>query len=135
MCLLPAPWAVGGELSKVVFHVLFGGLLCGLVVVRFRWWLQHCPPRQAIDIRRFTRELSRMVYLVLYLVVGSQQVIRFVGYLQSNHHVPQSLDVLELPIDGQAFLICGLIAIVLIRVLAFCRWRRLRGFGMPAAKR
>jgi cytochrome b561 len=124
ICFLPG-WPLGGEPSKVNIHVLFGLLLCGLVGVRFGWWLQHCRPRGTLDIRRFSRELSRMVYLILYLVIGAQQIIRIIGYLQEDHHTTRGADLLGPPLDGQAFFLCGLSALVLIRVLAFWSWRRL----------
>lgn len=34
-CLLLESWPMGPEYHKAVVHVLFGLLLCGLVVVRF----------------------------------------------------------------------------------------------------
>jgi hypothetical protein len=77
--LLPDSWLAGAVQSKTAFHALFGSLLCGLVVVRFRGWLKSSPPAHPLDIRQFTRRLSRMVYLVLYLVTGAIEVIDVIG--------------------------------------------------------
>lgn len=123
--LLPGSWLSGVFQSKVALHALFGLLLWGLVAVRFRWWLKNSPPAQAADIRQFSRRLSRMVYLILYLVTGAMEVINIVGALQDEAHPARNLAILKPTPDGQAFLICGLIALVSIRVLAFWSSRRL----------
>jgi len=134
-CLLLESWPMGPEYPKAVVHVLFGLLLCGLVVARFNWWIQRCPPNDALDIRRFSRELSRMVYLILYLVIGLQLIIRIRGYLQDDHHIAHGLNPLRPALNDQAFLVSGLLALVLIRVLAWWSWRRLRQFsGVPNAQ-
>jgi hypothetical protein len=123
--------------SKTAFHVLFGALLCGLVVVRFRRWLKGSPPAHPPDIRRFTRQLSRMVYLVLYLVTGATEIINVIGSRQDGILPARDLALLKPTSDSDAFLICGLIALASIRVLAFWSWRRLVHAGgawsMPAA--
>jgi hypothetical protein len=123
--LLPDPWITGAVQSKTVFHALFGSLLCGLVVLRFRWWLKISPPAHPLDVRRFTRRLSRMVYLVLYLVTGAMEIISIVGARQDGILPSRDLALLKPSSDSEAFLICGLIALVWIRVLAFWSWRRL----------
>ena len=123
--LLPDSWLAGVVQSKTAFHALFGLLLCGLVVVRFRWWLKNSPPAHALDIRQFSRRLSRMVYLVLYLVTGAMQVINIIGALPYDTRSARDLALLKPGPDCQAFLICGLVALVSIRVIAFLSWRRL----------
>jgi cytochrome b561 len=123
--LLPDSWLTGVAQSKIAFHALFGLLLCGLVAVRFRWWLKHSPPAHALDIRQFSRRLSRMVYLVLYLVTGAMEVISVIGAQQDGVRPTQALGLLLPTPDSQAFLIWGLVALVLIRALAFWSWRRL----------
>jgi cytochrome b561 len=123
--LLPDTWLTGAVPSKTAFHALFGSLLCGLVVVRFRWWLKSSPPAHPLDIRRFTRQLSRMVYLVLYLVTGAMEIINIIGARQEGMLPARDLSLLTPTSDSEAFLICGLIALVSIRVLAFWSWRRL----------
>jgi cytochrome b561 len=111
--------------SKTVFHALFGSLLCGLVVLRFLWWLKISPPAHPLDVRRFIRRLSRMVYLVLYLVTGTMEIISIVGARQDGILPLRDLALLKPTSDSEAFLIWGLVALVSIRVLAFWSWRRL----------
>jgi len=123
--LLPDSWLTPLVESRTAVHALFGLLLCGLIVARFRWWLLTCPPAQAADIRLFSRQLSRMVYLVLYLITGAMEVINIVGLPQHDTHAARDFAILRPSPDGQAFLIWGLIALVSIRVLAYWSWRRL----------
>jgi cytochrome b561 len=125
LSLLPDSWLAGLVQSKTALHALFGLLLWGLVVVRFRWWLRNFPSAQAVDIRQFSRRLSRMVYLVLYLVTGAMVVINIMGALQDDVRPARDLALLRPTPDSQAFLVYGLIALVLIRVLAFWSFRRL----------
>jgi cytochrome b561 len=120
--------------SKTAFHALFGLLLCGLVAARFQWWLKSSPPARPLDIRQFTRRLSRMVYLVLYLVTGTMEVINFIGARQDDIRPARDFALLKPTSDSEAFLICGLIALVSIRVLAFWSWRRLVRAGTAGSE-
>jgi hypothetical protein len=133
--LLPDSWLTGIVQSKTVFHALFGLLLCGLVVARYRWWLQSTPPAHPLDIRQFTRRLSRMVYLVLYLVTGAVEVINVIGARQDGILPARELALLKPSADSEAFLLCGLFALVFIRVLAFWSSRRLLGAGRTSSGR
>jgi len=108
---------------------LFALFLAGLLAARFRWWLKYSPPESAADIRLFSRRLSHTVYLVLYLIIGAQLIVNIVGALRGGAGAVQDLGMLK-P-TSQGFVICGLIALVLIRVLAYLTWRRYR--HRPAA--
>ena len=61
--------------SWINVHVLFGLLLCGLVFARCRWGVKHSPPMLPADVRQLTRQLSRTVYLLLYVVIGVRELI------------------------------------------------------------
>ena len=122
-------------MSRSRVHALFGLLLAGLVIARFYWWLKHSPPAQKADIRRFSRRLSRPIYWVLYLVIGAKLIIAIVnsmwhggtldfGLLLDNDGA-QDLDIYKSAADFRAILVCGLIALTLIRGLAFWTWLRL----------
>jgi cytochrome b561 len=128
-------WLAIAPTSRSCVHALFALLLAGLVIARFLWWLKHSPPAQKADIRRFSRQLSRLIYLVLYLVIGTQQIIVIVnfmwhggtldfGLLLDNDSV-QDLGIYKSTADFRAILVCGLIALALIRGLAFWTWLRL----------
>jgi cytochrome b561 len=108
----------------MVADALYALLLAGLLTARFLWWLKYSPPTSAADIRLFSRGLSRSVYLVLYLIIGAQLMVNIVGALQSGAGPARDLGMFK-P-TSQAFLVYGLIALVLIRVLAYLTWRRQR---------
>jgi len=121
--------------SRSCVHALFGLLLVGLVIARFLWWRRHSPPAQKADIRRFSRQLSRLIYLVLYLVIGTKQIIGIVNFmwhggtldfgLLLDSDSAQDLGIYKATADFRAILVCGLIALALIRGLAFWTWLRL----------
>jgi cytochrome b561 len=128
-------WHAMAPTSRSWVHALFGLLLVGLVIAQFLWWLKHSPPAQKADIRLFSRQLSRLIYLVLYLVIGTNQIIGIVnfmwhggildfGLLLSNDSA-QDLGIYKSTADFRAILVCGLIALALIRSLAFWTWLRL----------
>jgi hypothetical protein len=90
-------------------HALFGLLLLGSVVARFLSETARSAPLQEADVRNLTRRLSRMVYLLLYLVAGLEQLIG---------------RGVELRRDGAFIVACALITLIVIRVLAIGMWLR-----------
>jgi hypothetical protein len=108
----------------MVADALFALFLAGLLTARFRWWLKYSPPICAADIKRFSRGLSRTVYMMLYLIVGAQQIVNMIDGMQGKAGPAQDLGILK-P-TSQAFVVYGLIVLVLIRVLAYLTWRRHR---------
>lgn len=79
---LPWPWVKQILGSRIIVHAMFGLLLCSLVAVRFHRRLQCAAPRLRADIRALSRELSRMVYLSLYMVIGVRQIIGLANWLR-----------------------------------------------------
>jgi len=108
----------------MVVDTLFALFLAGLLAARFRWWLKYSPPISVDDIRLFSRGLSRTVYLLLYLIIGTQLIVNMIERMQGNAGPARNLGILK-P-TAQAFVLYGLIALVLIRVLAYLTWRRHR---------
>jgi cytochrome b561 len=108
----------------MVADALSACLLAGLLAARFRWWLRYSPPASAADIRHFSRGLSRMVYLSLYLIIGVKQVAVIIAGWKYGNVPAQGLGMLDPA--SQGFLLYGLGALVLIRVLAYLTWRRYR---------
>jgi cytochrome b561 len=133
--LLRDSWLATALTSRSRVHALFGLLLVGLVLTRFYWWLKHSPPAQKADIRRFSRQLSRLVYLILYLVICGRQIIGIVNFMWQggildfglllNNDSAQDLGIYKSTADFRAILVCGLIALAAIRGLAFWTWLRL----------
>jgi cytochrome b561 len=88
-------------------QALFGLLLLGSAVARIFWEVGRSAPFRVADVRNLTRRLSRMVYLLLFLAVGLEQLI---GRGNSTG-------------DLQVMLVYGLITLIAIRVLAIGIWR------------
>src|ERR1700728_3055769 len=82
--LLDGSWPRQMLESWINIHALFGLLLCGLVFSRCWWRVKHSPRMLPADIRELSRHLSRIVYLLLYVVVGLSQLI---SILNSIWHV------------------------------------------------
>jgi hypothetical protein len=121
--------------SSVNIHALFGLLLCGLVLARCRWRVQHSPRMLPDDIRELSRHLSRIVYLVLYVVIGSRELIGILNNLRHGGPVdfsPFDAHFRQGPEhagfdpkdDFQMFFLAGLSALLFVRVLAFTVWSR-----------
>jgi hypothetical protein len=104
-------WFKGLPVSLIGVRTLFGLLLWGFVIARFYWRVKHSSPMPLNDIREFSRALSRIVYLMLYLVVGINQLlcIRQVISYGGAFETAQGL---------QPYLVDGLVALIMIRVLA-----------------
>jgi cytochrome b561 len=114
---------------RIDIHVLLAVLLCTLVLSRFIAHVNSPPP----ELRRVSRELSRLVYLVLYLIIG----LRIVACMATcaNDGIAFDFTMIEPPLradpnsitfnsitfnssdDFQALLACGLTALALIRIL------------------
>jgi cytochrome b561 len=66
--------------SWINIHALFGLLLCGLVLARHQWITRYSPHLQE-DIRELSRHLSRIVYLMLYAVIGVRLGMSLVNWI------------------------------------------------------
>jgi cytochrome b561 len=128
-------WPARVLASWINVPALFGSLLWILVIVRFRVGMKHMAKIRATDLRDLSRQLSRTVYLVLYLIIGAKQVINIVAFLLHGGALAPLFDTpdcashdcpaFEPVVDSQLILIYGLIALIMIRVLAFWIWLRL----------
>jgi cytochrome b561 len=128
-------WPAKALASWINVSSLFGLLLWTLVIAQFRVRMKHSAEIRAADLRDLSRQLSRTVYLLLYLIVGAKQVINIVGFLWHGGtfepglvHAPdcaaQDCPGFTATGDLQLILIDGLIALVIIRVLALWIWLR-----------
>jgi cytochrome b561 len=122
--------------SWINIHLLFGLLLCGWVMIRYQRRVSQSPAMLPADVRGLSRQLSRIVYCVLYGVVGLKQSISIVSSLwhggavdfslfdESFRQGPDTQDF-DLHDDFQLFLASGLVPLVIVRVMAFRLWMRL----------
>ncbi len=117
--------------SWINIHLLFGLLLCALVLVRYHWIIRYAPHLHE-DIRELSRHLSRIVYLVLYLVIGVRQGIGLVNCIWHGGGVDLTLldERLRNDDDGQVFnprndyhmiLLSGGVVLAMVRVFLTAR--------------
>jgi len=107
-------------------HVLFGGALCAAVVTHFYQGMKHAPLASPQEIARFSRDLSRKIYLLMYVLLGLCIAMGL------DRPQPQAAE------GFRDYLIGGVLALILIRVLA-ARWTRVAAFTplesrQPSAK-
>jgi cytochrome b561 len=121
--------------SWINIHALFALLLCGLVFFRGRWCVKHSPRMLPADVRILSRHLSRIVYLLLYVVIGMRQIIGILNSIWHGGAVDFNLfdDHLRNGPDSatwnprddfQLLLATGFSALIIIRVVAFRLWLR-----------
>jgi hypothetical protein len=116
-------------------HALFALLLCVFALTRCQWHMSHAPVMLPADMRKLSRHLSRIVYLVLYLVIGVTQSISIVSHFFYGSAVDFNLfddrfrHGPDRPgwnprDDFQLFLATGLFAIIVVKIWTFRLWLR-----------
>ena len=133
--LIGASWPRQVLESWINIHVLFGLLLCGLVFSRCWWRVKHSPRMLPADMRELSRHLSRIVYLLLYIVVGLRELISILDSIW--HGSPVDFNLFDARFrngpdsagwnpkdDFQLFLATGFSVLVIVRVVAFRLWLR-----------
>jgi hypothetical protein len=107
------------------FHWLFVVLLSAWVAMRFYRHMHQDPHIQPSDVRAFARHLSRLVYLLLYVLMLLSLSLRCVRYLVKG-------TAMGTADDFQVYLAGGVIALIVIRALAMlCRHLLLQGARAP----
>jgi cytochrome b561 len=111
--LIHDSWAAPAAASRIGFHTLFGVLLWVSVVALFYRRVRRAHCLLPIDIRVFSRHLSRLVYLLLYVLMFCSLII---GILRAA------------PQDFRSYLASGCVALVTIQALAaLCHRFAIRG--------
>jgi cytochrome b561 len=118
--LLYDSWVYPRQAACHEVHALFGMLLNVSIIASFYSGMKYSPRLAPVDIRAFSRRLSRRVFLLLYMLMGLKLLI--IAAQRSN------IESIE---DFQGYLAYGVIALVVIHALA-ARWRRLATRGTPA---
>ncbi len=114
-------WAGAAAASWMNLHALFGMLLWVTVVARFCGRMHREPRMLPIDIRTYSRRLSRLVYLLLYVLLAFSLII---GIL---HRAPHRTFIAPAE-DFQGYLAYGIVALVTIRAMsALCHRFVIRG--------
>jgi len=135
LSLLDGSWLRHMLESWINIHALFGLLLCGLVLVRYQWRVRHSPGMLPTDIRELSQHLSRIVYLLLYVVIGVRQSIGIINSIRHGGAVDFNLfddrtsngpdrAGWNPKDDFQLLLATGLFVLIIVRVLACRLWLR-----------
>ena len=133
--LLEGSWLRQMLESWINIHALFGLLLCGLVIARYQWRVEQSPRMKPTDTRELSRHLSRIVYLVLYVVIGVREIIGIVNSLWHGGSVDFNLFDERFrngpdragwnpKDDFQLFIASGLVALIFVRALTCRLWLR-----------
>ena len=140
--LLGASWPRQMLESWINVHALFCVLLCGLVLAEYQRRVRQSTGEERADSRELSRRLSRMVYLLLYVVIGLRQIISILHSLWHGGAVDLSpfderfrngpdYAGFNPKDDFQLFFASGLLALIVVRILAF--GLRLRSVARPAS--
>ena len=108
--LLERPGKLPPSRGWIDIHALFGVALSLGVIVLFAWYASHHAFTSARSIADFARRLSRRVYLLLYALAG----IKETTFLIATPHLSLA-DAMKVL---QPYVICGVFALLTIRLLA-----------------
>jgi cytochrome b561 len=133
--LLDGSWLRQMLESWINIHALFGLLLCGLVLARYQWRVRHSRCMLPTDVRELSRHLSRIVYLLLYVVIGVRQSIGIINSIWYGSALDFNLFDDRFrngpdragwnpKDDFQLFLATGLFVLIIVRVFTFRLWLR-----------
>ena len=129
LALLGTSWLRRLLESWINIHVLFGSMLCGLVLVGYEWRVRRSTRMEMADIRELSRQLSRIVYVLLYAVIGARQIMGIldsrlhggaIDLLSIDEHIRRGPDsgMFDPNDDFQLFFFSGIFALVFVRILA-----------------
>ncbi len=110
-------------------HLLFGALLCGWLTVRIRVRVKRSPCMLPGDVYEMSRQHSRIVYMVLYAVIGIKLCVSTVisawngeynDFSRLDEHFLNgaSSNLFDPKDDYQMCLASGLVALALVRLIA-----------------
>jgi cytochrome b561 len=107
-------------------HAVYGLLLCAMVIARFQKHVRSVGLQEA-EIRAFSRQLARAVYLLLYVLFAASQLMA-VGVFWWNRGTLGALHpaVQQPPENLRDYLAYGICALLTIHVLAALQRRQLK---------
>jgi cytochrome b561 len=110
----PVPHPIG----SMCIDLIFGLALWTQVVLRFYRRVNQSPAMQPSEVKAFSRRLSRMVYLLLYVLVFARQAILMLSPVGRGGAIGGFHRALRGPSPTiPPFLVYGLAALVLINGL------------------
>jgi cytochrome b561 len=116
--LLRDAWPKAMHWPFIDLHAAFGVLLCLMVIAQF-----HTANLQAIAMsgpcsHAFCRGLTRLVFLILYVLFGLNEIVYVVAALWNNGLHGSAQQAILLPPESlRVYLAYGVFALLIIRVL------------------
>ena len=120
-------WPSTMQWSWINLHAVFGMLLWIMVLAQF---YQRASPTSlhGADMHSVCRQLSRAVYLLLYVVFGVNQLIRAgVVFWNGGMHGASKRAILQPPENLRDYLAYGIVALITIHALAAMQRHPKRG--------
>jgi cytochrome b561 len=130
--LIPTSSVIKAPGWRIAIHVLFGQMIFGLVFARFRWCVRHSTPTSLDDINGLSRHLSRIVYLLLYVVIGARLIVSIGNSIWQGTAIDLDPFDQRFGTDGatsaakadfQQFFVACLLARGFVYLLAYKLWR------------
>ena len=111
-------WPNAIHWSFVNLHAVFGVLLCLLVVAQFHAANLRAAPLSGLSLRAFCRGLTRLVFLMLYVLFGVNGLVHMAATVwNSGLHGSEQPALLQPPESLRDYLAYGVVALIIIRVL------------------
>jgi hypothetical protein len=112
--ILQDSWPALPRWPSCNLHTAFGVLLMGMIIANFYRASSGAPLTRA-DAQALSRQLSRLVYLLLYVIFGAQLLLRVAILTAATSQPPDNL---------RDYFGYGVLALFAIRVLALLSVRR-----------
>lgn len=112
-------WPISVQWSGINLHAVFGTLLWIMVLAQFHQRASLSNLMHGADMHAVCRQLSREVYLLLYVLFGVNQLIRAGVILWNGRmHGAFTHAILQPPENMRDYLAYGVVALITIRALA-----------------
>ena len=116
--LLRDAWPKAMNWSYIDLHAAFGGLLCLMVIAQFHAEHLRAVPMSGLRFHAFCREVTRLVFLVLYVLFGVHGLVHWAATLWNNGMRGSARPALLQPPESlRDYLAYGVAALLIIRVL------------------
>jgi cytochrome b561 len=126
-------WPTSVQVQWLNLHAAFGLLLWIMVVAQFRQ-ARSGGLVQGTDVHSICRQLSRAVYLLLYVVFGANQIVRFAAFLWNRAAIGATHPAIVQPPENlRDYLAYGILALLTIRALTALHGHMLKRAGLPSA--
>jgi cytochrome b561 len=125
-------WPTSVRVQWLNLHAVFGLLLWIMVVAQFQQARSDGLVHGA-DLHSIGRQLSRTVYLLLYVVFGASQLVRFAVFLWNRATIGAMHPAIVQPAENlRDYLAYGIVALLTIRALTALHRHMLKRAGLPS---